>query len=434
MSDTTTPEDNPVCSFCAAEQSEENPVVKGPEGVAICGECVKLCAQIMGDHEVETESPIQEEGELLTPEEIKEKLDAHIIGQDRAKVVLSVAMYNHYKRLRNVAKGDKAEIEIKKSNILLPGSTGSGKTLLAETLAKILNVPFAIADATSLTQAGYVGDDVESIIHRLLINCDFDVERAERGIIYIDEIDKISRKGENTSLTRDVSGEGVQQALLKIIEGSDVRVSKEGGRKHPGGATVTVNTKNILFICGGAFAGIEKIIDERTSGKSSIGFGANVVEKLETNELNNMQSVSTEDLTKFGLIPELIGRLPVIAPLDTLTEEALVEILTKPKNAIVKQYTHLFSMDDVELEFLPDALSAIAKIAIEQKTGARGLQSIIEGKLTNVMFTLPSDKTLTKVSISEEFIRGKVDDPILVKGERPSKEKDEEEPASGDAA
>lgn len=392
-----------TCSFCGQGSSEVEQMVAAASA-HICDQCIDLCVDIL-DQNTKDSKPKEEEEvskSLLKPKEINAKLDEYIIGQAQAKMVLSVAVYNHFKRLNSTNDDG---IEIKKSNVLLPGSTGSGKTLLAETLAKILDVPFAIADATSMTESGYVGDDVESIIHRLLLNCDFDVERAEKGIVYIDEIDKISRKGENTSLTRDVSGEGVQQALLKIIEGDEVRVPKSGGRKHPGESMVTVNTKNILFICGGAFAGIEKIIEKRLQGKGSIGFGANIVEK-DDEEKHNMMSIEAQDLVRFGLIPELIGRLPVIAPLEELTVDHMVEILTEPKNALVKQYCKIFKMDDIELEFEPDALKAIAKSAKIQKTGARGLQTIIEKMLTKVMYEAPSEENLQKVIITESVVTG----------------------------
>jgi len=402
-----------ICSFCNQASSEVDQMVGTPSAY-ICNECVDLCIDIMGSQKSEgSEGEGFSSKNILKPKDIKAKLDEYIIGQEQAKVVLSVAVYNHYKRLNDTSKDD---IELKKSNILLPGSTGSGKTLLAETLARILDVPFAIADATSMTESGYVGDDVESIIHRLLSASDFDVEKAESGIVYVDEIDKIARKGESMSITRDVSGEGVQQALLKIIEGSDVRVPKSGGRKHPGEQMVTVNTKNILFICGGAFAGIEKVIDKRKTGKGSIGFGAKIVEKTEEGKKPSMLAVESEDLVKFGLIPELIGRLPVIAPLEELSIEQMVQILTEPKNALIKQYTKMFEMDGIELEFEEDALKAIAQTAKDRKTGARGLQSIIEKMLTKVMYDAPSEENLSKVIITEGVVTSN-DDPKIIYSE-----------------
>jgi ATP-dependent Clp protease ATP-binding subunit ClpX len=394
------------CSFCGDASSEVGQMVQGLDA-SICDKCIDLCVDVFGkEDEAKDDSGVSTENKviksLMKPKEINAKLDEYIVGQSKAKMVLSVAVYNHFKRLNNADD----DIEIKKSNVLLPGSTGSGKTLLAETLAKILDVPFAIADATSMTEGGYVGDDVESIIHRLLIETDFDVERAEMGIVYIDEIDKISRKGENPSLTRDVSGEGVQQALLKIIEGAEVRVPKTGGRKHPGETMITVNTKNILFICGGSFAGIEKIIEKRLQGEGSIGFGANIVEK-DNKEKQNIMDIEAEDLVRFGLIPELIGRLPVIAPLEELTVENMVNILTEPRNALVKQYRKIFKLDGIELEFEKDALKAIAKSAKNRKTGARGLQTIIEKMLTKVMYEAPSKENLEKVIVTEDVVSGK---------------------------
>ena len=395
------------CSFCGKTEDQVRRLIAGPDGAFICDECVEICAGII-EEEVygDRNNVAEEEINLLKPKEIKEFLDQYVIGQDAAKKVLSVAVYNHYKR---VLAGKDLDVELQKSNILLLGPTGSGKTYLAQTLAKILNVPFAIADATTLTEAGYVGEDVENILLKLIQAADYDIERAQHGIIYIDEIDK---KSENVSITRDVSGEGVQQALLKILEGTEASVPPQGGRKHPQQELIPIDTTNILFICGGAFDGLGKIIERRLD-KGSIGFNSQIIEKTDKSEDELFKQVMPEDLTKFGLIPEFIGRVPVTVSLDFLDEKALERILTEPKNALIKQYKKLFELDGVELKFTDEAINTIAKKAVERKTGARGLRAILENAVMDIMYETPSDETIKECIVNEDVING-LADPELV--------------------
>jgi len=412
------PTDQFFCSFCGKNQKEVKKLIAGPS-VYICNECIKLCSEIIEDEEKEKSEESEESKEFMVPKEIKAMLDSYVIEQDRAKKVLSVAVYNHYKRLASVIEKTSDDIEIQKSNVLIIGPTGCGKTLLAQTLARFLDVPFAIADATALTEAGYVGEDVENIVLSLVQNADYDVEKTQRGIIYIDEIDKISQRGDNPSITRDVSGEGVQQALLKIIEGTIASIPPKGGRKHPQQDYVKVDTSNILFICGGTFTGLEKVVERRITQKT-MGFGAKIAEKKDVNLGELLGQVKPEDLIRFGLIPEFLGRLPIVTSIGELNEGSLVKILTEPKNALVKQYQELFKVEGVDLQFTDEALVAMAKEAVSRKSGARGLRAIMEETMLDIMYEIPSKENVVECVVGEEVVL-KNEEPILLY-EQPKKQ------------